>query len=115
MTEPNRNINANYPWPDPARPLNTPEDWVAPPINSVAPAITGTATVGQVLTCSTGTWSGSPTYSYQWKRDNTTNIGTNSSTYTLVAGDSTHNVGCVVTATNTGGSATATAPNRAIT
>jgi hypothetical protein len=67
--------------------------------------------VGQVLTSTTGTWTGTApiTYSYQWKRG-ATNIGTNSSTYTLVAADAgnTSNITCVVTATNAGGSANAT-------
>jgi len=81
------------------------------PTNSVAPVISGTAVVGQTLTSTTGTWSGipTPTYSYQWKRG-ATNIGTNSSTYTLVQADAgnTSNITCVVTATNAGGSANAT-------
>lgn len=58
-------------------------------------------TVGQLLTCTQGNWAGSPSsYAYQWKRDGSTNIGTNANTYTLVSGDSGHQVGCVVTATN---------------
>lgn len=81
------------------------------PTNSVAPVISGTAVVGQVLTSTTGTWSGipTPTYSYQWKRG-ATNIGTNASTYTLVQADAgnTSNITCVVTATNAGGSANVT-------
>ena len=41
----------------------------APPSNTVLPAITGAAQVGQVLSGSTGTWSGSPTsFAYQWSR-----------------------------------------------
>jgi hypothetical protein len=82
-----------------------------PPSNTVAPVISGTAVVGQVLSSTTGTWTGTApiTYSYQWKRG-ATNIGTNSSTYTLVAADAgnTSNITCVVTATNAGGSANAT-------
>lgn len=81
------------------------------PSNTVAPVISGTAVVGQTLTSTTGTWSGipTPTYSYQWKRG-ATNIGTNSSTYTLVQADAgnTSNITCVVTATNSVGSANAT-------
>jgi hypothetical protein len=81
------------------------------PSNTVAPVISGTAVVGQVLSSTTGTWTGTPTptYSYQWKRG-ATNIGTNSSTYTLVQADAgnTSNITCVVTATNSAGSANAT-------
>ena len=77
------------------------------PSNSVAPAITGTAQEGQTLTCSTGTWSGSPTYTYQWKR-NGSNIGSaTNSTYTLVSGDVGQTIKCTVTATNFIGSSTA--------
>lgn len=79
------------------------------PTNSVAPVISGTPLVGEILTTTTGTWSGipTPTYSYQWKRG-VTNIGTNATTYTLVAADAGQSITCVVTATNAGGSANAT-------
>jgi len=79
------------------------------PTNSVAPVISGTTLVGETLTTTTGTWSGipTPTYSYQWKRG-ATNIGTNATTYTLVAADTGQSITCVVTATNAGGSANAT-------
>ena len=41
----------------------------AAPVNSTAPAVTGTAKVGSTLTVSNGTWSNSPTnYTYQWQR-----------------------------------------------
>jgi len=41
----------------------------AAPANTTPPALTGTAKVGQTLTVSNGTWSGSPTgYTYQWQR-----------------------------------------------
>ena len=77
------------------------------PVNTVAPAITGTAQEGQTLTCSTGTWSGSNTYTYQWKR-NGSNIGSaTNSTYTLVTADVGTSIKCTVTATNFVGSANA--------
>jgi len=77
------------------------------PTNTVAPAITGTAQEGQTLTCSTGTWSGSPTYTYQWKR-NGSNIGSaTNSTYLLVTADVGQSIKCTVTATNFIGSANA--------
>ena len=38
------------------------------PVSSAAPSTSGTLTVGQVLTASNSTWSGSPTgYAYQWQ------------------------------------------------
>ena len=78
------------------------------PINTLAPVVSGTAVVGQTLTTTNGTWSNSPTsYSYQWKRG-ATNIGTNASTYTLVSADAGQSITCVVTATNSAGSANAT-------
>ena len=77
------------------------------PSNSVAPAITGTAQEGQTLTCSTGTWSGSPTYTYQWKRNGNNITSATNSTYTLVSADVSQSIKCTVTATNFVGSATA--------
>lgn len=79
------------------------------PVNTVAPALSGTAQEGQTLTCSTGTWSGTPTitYSYQWKR-NGSNIGSaTNSTYTLVTADVGQSILCTVTATNGAGSVNA--------
>jgi hypothetical protein len=78
-----------------------------PPVNSVAPALSGTAQEGQTLTCSTGTWSGSPTYTYQWKRDGNDITSATNSTYTLVTADVGTSIKCTVTATNFTGSATA--------
>jgi len=81
-----------------------------PPVNTVAPAITGTAQEGQTVTCSTGTWTGTPTitFAYQWKR-NASNIGSaTNSTYTLVTADVSQSITCQVTATNGSGSANAT-------
>jgi hypothetical protein len=41
----------------------------SPPVNTVAPAVTGTATQGQTLTTDNGTWTNTPTgYTYQWQR-----------------------------------------------
>ena len=78
------------------------------PVNSVAPNVTGLTYVGDLLTTTDGTWSGTPTsFSYQWKRG-ATNIGTNANTYTLVSADAGLNITCVVTATNATGSTNAT-------
>ena len=72
------------------------------PVNTVAPAVTGTATFGQTLSCSTGTWTGipTPTYTYQWQRVTTNISGATSSTYVLVQADVGSTIRCVVTATN---------------
>lgn len=69
------------------------------PVNSVAPAITGTEQVGNVLTCSSGTWSNSPSYTYQWKRSGAAISGATANTHTLVAADEGETLTCVVTAT----------------
>lgn len=85
------------------------------PVNTAAPEITGTAERGQVLTCSTGTWSSgtSITYAYQWRRvvggGSTPISGATASTYTLTETDDGAMIGCVVTATDALMSATATA------
>ena len=70
--------------------------------------------VGTVVSVTNGNWTGMPTgYAYQWKRDGTTNLGTNAS-YTLIAADvGGHRITCVVTATNAQGS-TAAPPSNAI-
>jgi hypothetical protein len=80
------------------------------PVNTVAPVISGTNAVGQTLTTTNGTWTGSPspTFTYQWKRDGS-NIGSATSvTYVLVEADADTSVTCEVTATNPIGSASAT-------
>ncbi|WP_354697688.1 hypothetical protein [Paraconexibacter sp. AEG42_29] len=76
------------------------------PANTAAPTITGTATTGQTVTCQPGTWTGSPTYAYRFLRG-TTQVGT-SSTYVITAADVGQALTCVVTATNAGGSTSAT-------
>jgi hypothetical protein len=78
------------------------------PANSVLPAITGTKTVGQTLTCSTGTWSKSPSYSYQWLRNGVPIIGATASTRLLSVDDSGKLMSCTVKATKSGVSAVAT-------
>ncbi len=78
------------------------------PVNSVLPAVTGTKTVGQTLTSSSGTWSMSPSYAYQWRRTGVPITGATASTHLLVAGDLGATMSCTVTATKNGVSAVAT-------
>lgn len=78
------------------------------PVNSELPAITGTETVGEELTCSSGTWSKSPTYGYQWARDGVVIIGAAANTHTLVEADEGAVMTCTVKATKTMVSAVAT-------
>lgn len=80
---------------------------LAPPVNTVAPVASGGPIVGQTVSCTTGTWTGSPTiaYTYQWRRDGV-NIGSaTNSTYVLVSGDDGKAIDCMVTATNAAGNA----------
>jgi hypothetical protein len=80
------------------------------PSNVTTPVITGTASVGQTLTSSTGTWNGSSpiNYTYQWKRAGVNIVGATNSTYILVAADAANVITVTVTATNSAGNATAT-------
>ncbi len=84
------------------------------PVNNAAPAIGGTLTVGDVLSSTKGTWSGSPSsYAYHWQDCDSTgkgcaNIsGASAATYTLTSSDVGHTLRVSVTATNAAGSATA--------
>jgi hypothetical protein len=88
------------------------ESVVAPPANSSPPVISGTVKVGQTLSTSTGTWSGTApiSYRYQWARCSSSCSaisGAAASTYTLTSGDVGQKISVVVTATNTAGSAQA--------
>jgi len=73
------------------------------PVCTAAPAVTGTATVGQVQTCSSGTWLNTPTYVYQWRRRSANIPGATAATYTLQAVDSGYQVECEVSASNGAG------------
>jgi len=79
------------------------------PANTVAPVVSGTATFGQTLTTTNGTWTGvpSPSFSYQWQRASSNISGATGSTYQLVEADIGNAIRCVVTATNTAGSSSA--------
>lgn len=84
------------------------------PVNSVAPAITGTASVGFSLVTDVGTWSNTPTsYAFQWQRiDAVTSLaadiaGATQSVYVVSALDIGDTLRVIVTATNGDGSASA--------
>ena len=87
-----------------------------PPVNTAIPVITGDAYVGYTLTSSTGTWTGdpTPTYTYQWQQGTSDISGATSSTYVIQAGDEGSTLRCVVTATNSAGSASANSANTAV-
>ena len=78
------------------------------PVNTVAPAITGTPATGQTLTCSTGTWRGtSPSYTRQWRRDAAAIGGATAATYVVQGADDGTDITCTVTATTAFGATAA--------
>lgn len=74
----------------------------AAPDNTVLPAITGTAEVGQTLTGSDGTWTGTPTpvLSRQWFADGESLLGETASTLVLAAEHEGAVITFMVTAAN---------------
>ncbi|HET9051743.1 MAG TPA: DNRLRE domain-containing protein, partial [Candidatus Dormibacteraeota bacterium] len=92
-----------------------------PPSNTAAPAISGSAQTGQVLTASNGTWSGTTpmTYGDQWQRCDVNGAGcapiggATAGTYTVASADAGSTIRVAVTATNGGGSASATSAQTA--
>ncbi len=83
-----------------------------PAVNSAGPTVGGTARDGSTLTANPGTWSGTPTitYQYQWQRCDSAGAncvdipGATSSTYTLTPADVGSTVRVLVTAVNDAGS-----------
>ncbi len=85
------------------------------PYDTALPVVTGTAAVGSLLSCSTGTWTGeaelTPTvgwtlsspFGYQWLRDGVAIAGATANAYALQAGDLGHGLACEVTASNNAG------------
>jgi len=73
------------------------------PVNTVAPTISGTLPfVGDILTASSGTWTGTATitYTYQWQRGTSNIGGATSITYTVQQADVGSTLRVVVTASN---------------
>lgn len=85
------------------------------PVATVAPVVSGSAVVGQVLSTTTGTWSNTPlSYTYQWQTsgDGTawSNLGgATSSSYTIQAGDASNYLRSTVLARNANGVAASAA------
>jgi hypothetical protein len=78
------------------------------PTNLIPPSLSGTATQGETLTVTSGSWSGNPVpaVSRDWQRDGLS-TGQSGPTYTLTAGDVGGTITVVETATNSQGSAQA--------
>jgi hypothetical protein len=92
----------------------------AAPKNTSLPTITGILKVGQALTATAGSWSGSPTFAYQWQHCNidaalcTNVVGATGTTYALHLADLGFRMRVVVTAKNDKGSATAASAPTAV-
>lgn len=93
-------VTSNPP-PPPGAPVNT-----APP--TLSPNAASGFAPGHVETCSPGVWTNDPTsYAYQWLLDGQPIAGETNSTHKTTAGDYGHRLVCRVTASNGGGSASA--------
>lgn len=82
------------------------------PHNTVSPEVTGVLSVGEVLTCAPGIWTGqpAPTYSYQWELDGTQIPNATGDTYTVALADRGLSLACEVSASNGEGTRSATSP-----
>lgn len=79
------------------------------PIDTAAPVVSGTPAVGETLSCTDGSWTGTPapTFAYSWLRDGVAISGATASTYVVQTADVGNGLTCKVTATNKSGSAAA--------
>ena len=87
---------------------------VGAPVNTAAPVLSGTPDIGQTLSVTDGTWSGSPTgFTYQWYRcdANAANCqlipSAAGSTYVLTGDDTGYRIRGYVTASNANGNGNA--------
>lgn len=81
-----------------------------PPANTVLPLISGVMNIGQNLSTTDGTWTGTLpiVYTYQWKRGGVNIALATANTYTVVAADLGTTITVTVTATNAVGATSAT-------
>ncbi len=78
-----------------------------PPQNISSPAVSGTFSAGETLSCTSGSWSNDPlTYAHDWRRDGVS-TGVSDQTYVVAPSDVGHALTCAVTAHNPGGTSTA--------
>ncbi len=88
-----------------------PQPGTAPPQPTAVGTVTGTAQIGQSLSCANGTWTGSPAFTRQWLRNGNEIGGATATSYVLTVADLDAVVQCRVKATNAGGVALATNAN----
>jgi Carboxypeptidase regulatory-like domain len=91
----------------------------AAPANTALPVVSGKPTVGDLLACSSGSWTGESTlaltvgwplttpFAYQWLRDGGAIAGATSTAYLVQTADVGHSLACEVAATTAAGHASA--------
>jgi hypothetical protein len=86
-------------------PVVSPYPATDPPVGptSISTPTPSNPTVGTLMTCAAGSWTGAPTFTYRWYKDGVAIPGAVSSTYTLTAADVPGNIGCAALGTNAGG------------
>lgn len=103
--------SANYSW-----------SVTAPPESAEPPSISGSAIEGQVLSASTGAWSGypAPSFEYQWERCEASGqgcaaiAGATAASYTVLSADVGNTLAVLVTASNGAGSAQASSATSSV-
>jgi hypothetical protein len=87
----------------------------AAPVNTALPVVSGTPTVGDLLSCSNGSWTGesestlmvgwplTTPFAYQWLRDGGAIAGATSAAYLVQSTDVGHTLACEVAASNDAG------------
>ena len=86
----------------PATLLSTSSPVALPTVVS-APTVSGTPLPGDALTCNPGTWTGSPTLTYQWVLGTAAVTGATTDTYTVTILDEGQTITCTVYAKNATG------------
>ncbi len=90
--------------PGPEAPAAPPTTATGVPVNTAAPVISGSATVGGTLSCSTGSWTNGPTsFGYQWYRSGTAIAGATKAGYTVQQADVTYTLTCSVRGSDAAG------------
>jgi hypothetical protein len=89
---------------------------VTPPANTQLPAVSGSVNVGETLTATTGAWTGSSSFAYQWLRCGALGFGclpiggAGGSSYTVEGADVGSTLAIQVTATSSAGATSAESP-----
>lgn len=96
--------------PSPLGGLSPREPSDEPPVNVIAPSISGIAAVGYTLTVDKGAWTGEwpISYVYQWNRNGVFITGETGTTYVVVLADAGEEITVTVFASNAFGNANVT-------